>query len=63
VKLILVALFLAALIPHRATAAGVTVNVQAVVFIAMLTVAAAGLCFALRPSARQRIYLNGYAHA
>jgi hypothetical protein len=39
-KLVALAVLLAALIPHRATAAGVTVNVQAVVFIIMLAVAA-----------------------
>jgi hypothetical protein len=47
-KLIALAVLLAALIPHRATAAGVTVHVQALVFVVLLAVAAAGLVYAGR---------------
>jgi hypothetical protein len=47
-RLLAVAMILAALIPHRATAAGLTVHVQALVLIVLLAAAAGGLMFAFR---------------
>lgn len=47
-KLIALLIFLAALIPARATAGGVAVNVHALVLIVLLAAAAGGLAFAFR---------------
>jgi hypothetical protein len=51
-RLLALVMILAALIPHRATAAGLTVHVQALVLIVLLAAAAGGLVFAFRPSGR-----------
>jgi hypothetical protein len=47
-KLLALAMLLAALIPHRATAAGLTVHAQVAVLIVLLAAAAGGLAYAFR---------------